>query len=63
MSATLRLAEQLISLPSVTPFDAGCIELIVARLQPLGFACEVFESGPKDFRVRNLWAKRHQTSV
>jgi acetylornithine deacetylase/succinyl-diaminopimelate desuccinylase-like protein len=46
MSATLRLAEQLISLPSVTPFDAGCIELIVARLQPLGFACEVIESGP-----------------
>ena len=63
MSATLRLAEQLISLPSVTPLDAGCIELIVARLQPLGFACEVFESGPKDFRVRNLWAKRHQPSV
>ena len=43
--ATLRLAEQLISLPSVTPFDAGCIELIVARLQPLGFACEVIEMG------------------
>jgi hypothetical protein len=46
-----RLAEQLIPLPSVTPFDAGCIELIVARLQPLGFACEVIESGPQDFRV------------
>lgn len=26
-----------------------CIELIVARLQPLGFACEVIESGPQDF--------------
>ena len=63
MSATLRLAQQLSSLPSVTPFDAGCIELIVARLQPLGFACEVIESGPQDFRVRNLWAKRHQPSV
>lgn len=34
MSATLRLAEHLISLPSVTPDDAGCIELIVERLRP-----------------------------
>ena len=57
MSATLRLAEQLISLPSVTPADAGCIDLVVARLQPLGFACEVIESGPPGQRVRNLWAK------
>ena len=45
MSATLRLAEHLISLPSVTPDDAGCIELIVERLRPLGFACELIESG------------------
>jgi len=63
MSATLRLAEHLISRPSVTPADAGCIDLISQRLQPLGFACEVIESGPQDFRVRNLWAKRHQPSV
>ena len=58
MSDTLRLAEQLISLPSVTPNDAGCIDLIMARLQPLGFACELIESGPPGQRVRNLWAKR-----
>jgi succinyl-diaminopimelate desuccinylase len=58
MSPTLRLAEQLIARPSVTPDDAGCMDLIMAQLQPLGFECEVIESGPTDFRVRNLWAHR-----
>lgn len=54
---TLRLAEQLIALPSVTPDDAGCQELIAQQLRPLGFECEFIESGPAHFRVRNLWAK------
>ncbi|WOP14303.1 succinyl-diaminopimelate desuccinylase [Ottowia sp. SB7-C50] len=58
MSPTRLLAEQLIARPSVTPQDAGCIDLIAARLAPLGFVCEVIDSGPADFRVRNLWAKR-----
>lgn len=58
MSRTLQLTEQLISLPSVTPDDAGCQDLIAARLQALGFACESIVSGPADFRVTNLWAKR-----
>ena len=58
MTATLRLAEQLISRPSVTPEDAGCQDIVAARLKPLGFACETLESGPEAFRVRNLWAKR-----
>ena len=56
--STLRLAEQLISRPSVTPDDAGCMDILVEALQPLGFVCEFIESGPADFRVRNLWAKR-----
>jgi succinyl-diaminopimelate desuccinylase len=55
---TLRLAEALIACPSVTPHDAGCQELIAQRLRPLGFACETLASGPADFRVTNLWAKR-----
>lgn len=58
MSRTLQLAEQLISLPSVTPEDAGCLDLLADRLAPLGFACERMDSGPADFRVSNLWAKR-----
>ena len=57
MSLTLQLAEQLISRPSVTPDDADCQALLVARLAPLGFVCETITSGPAHFRVTNLWAK------
>ena len=59
---TLRLAEQLIARPSVTPEDAGCMDLIADALKPLGFDCEFIDSGPETFRVRNLWAKRAGTS-
>ncbi len=55
---TLRLAEQLIARASVTPKDAGCMDVIAEQLRPLGFDCEFIESGPADFRVRNLWAHR-----
>lgn len=58
MSLTLNLAEQLISRPSVTPEDAGCLQLLTERLQPLGFVCEPMDSGPAEFRVQNLWSKR-----
>jgi succinyl-diaminopimelate desuccinylase len=63
MSRTLQLAEQLIARPSLTPDDAGCQDLIAARLAPLGFVCETIESGPADFRVKNLWAKRPSTQT
>ena len=56
--ATLRLAEQLIARDSTTPQDAGCMDVIAQRLQPLGFDCHFIDSGPESFRVRNLWAKR-----
>ena len=63
MSRTLRLAEQLISRPSVTPDDAGCQAILVARLEALGFTCETIASGPEHFRVVNLWAKREGFSA
>ncbi len=63
MSATLQLTEQLIACPSVTPEDGGCQDIIAARLKPLGFVCETIESGPADFRVKNLWAKRPASLV
>ncbi len=56
--ATLRLTEQLIACASVTPNDAGCMDIISARLKPLGFEYSFIDSGPETFRVRNLWAKR-----
>jgi succinyl-diaminopimelate desuccinylase len=51
---TLALAIELIARPSVTPEDGGCLDLIAARLAPLGFRPERFDSGG----VRNLWARR-----
>ena len=59
---TLRLAEQLIARPSVTPDDAGCMDILAEALKPLGFECEFIESGPETFRVCNLWAKRAGSS-
>ena len=58
MSRTLHLAEQLISRRSLTPEDDQCQRILRERLEPLGFACETVLSGPDDFRVTNLWAKR-----
>jgi len=51
---TLTLTRDLIARPSVTPEDAGCLELIAARLAPLGFVCERIDGGG----VSNLWARR-----
>ncbi|WP_342617683.1 succinyl-diaminopimelate desuccinylase [Rhodoferax sp. GW822-FHT02A01] len=58
MGSTLYLTEQLLARPSVTPLDEGCQQLIAERLAPLSFVCESIVSGPDDFRVTNLWAKR-----
>ena len=53
-SATVELACELISRPSVTPEDAGCQELMIETLTRLGFTIErlPFEE------VTNLWARR-----
>ncbi len=63
MTRTLHLAEQLISRPSVTPLDGDCQKIISERLTPMGFVCETVESGPADFRVVNLWAKRAAAGI
>ena len=51
---TLALAQALIARPSVTPEDAGCLDLIAEHLAPLGFTCERMDSNG----VSNLWARR-----
>jgi len=53
-TSTLALACELIACPSVTPEDAGCLELLASRLAPLGFRLERIDSGG----VCNLWARR-----
>jgi succinyl-diaminopimelate desuccinylase len=54
MSATLELARQLIARPSVSPADGGCQNLMIERLEALGFRIERLPFGP----VENFWAKR-----
>lgn len=51
---TLELTRALIARPSITPNDAGCLELIGAQLQTLGFTIERMDSNG----VANLWARR-----
>ncbi|WP_297480755.1 succinyl-diaminopimelate desuccinylase [uncultured Photobacterium sp.] len=53
-SPVIALAKDLMSRPSVTPEDAGCQQVMITRLQTLGFNIEtmVFED------TVNLWARR-----
>ncbi len=53
-SDTLALTRALIERRSLTPDDAGCQDLIAARLVPLGFRAEPLESNG----VRNTWLRR-----
>ncbi|MGV3614126.1 MAG: succinyl-diaminopimelate desuccinylase [Fimbriimonas sp.] len=52
MSSVLELLTQLLACPSVTPNDAGCQEIVAARLAAAGFAVERLRFGATD----NLWA-------
>jgi succinyl-diaminopimelate desuccinylase len=54
MSKTLELAKDLISRRSNTPEDAGCQEVMIKRLQPLGFKIERMRFGDVD----NFYARR-----
>ena len=51
---TLQLACELIARRSVTPDDAGCQQLMIERLEALGFAIEHLRFGDVD----NFWALR-----
>ncbi len=54
MSKTLELAKDLIARQSLTPEDAGCQEVMIKRLQPLGFRIERMRFG----NVDNFYARR-----
>jgi succinyl-diaminopimelate desuccinylase len=54
MSKTLELAIDLLKRQSNTPLDAGCQELMISRLEPLGFKIERMRFG----NVDNLYARR-----
>jgi len=54
MSATFDLACDLISRPSVTPDDMGCQEVMIQRLEAIGFTIERLRFDDVD----NFWARR-----
>jgi len=54
MSETLELAKDLISRNSTTPEDAGCQEVMIKRLEAIGFTVERLRFDDVD----NFWARR-----
>jgi succinyl-diaminopimelate desuccinylase len=55
---TLTLAQTLIARRSITPTDNGCQEILINRLEKLGFNIERMHFGEVD----NLWARRGNIS-
>lgn len=53
-SATIELAQALVSRASVTPEDGGCQELMIERLHAIGFEIERMRFDDVD----NVWARR-----
>lgn len=54
LNDTLALAQTLIARRSPTPFDNGCQEILIDRLEKIGFNIERIRCGEVD----NLWARR-----
>ena len=57
-TATLELSKELIARRSLTPDDAGCQEIMIERLEKLGFKIEKMRFG----NVDNFWARRGTTA-
>jgi len=55
---TLALAQALIARKSLTPSDDGCQDILINRLEKLGFHIETMRFG----QVDNLWARRGNSS-
>lgn len=58
MSETIKLAQQLVQIDSITPDDKGCQKIIADYLSPLGFKIENMPF----VEVTNLWARKGTTS-
>lgn len=57
MSDALDLTIELVKRPSISPDDAGCIDIIAARLEKIGFKIERLNFG----KTSNLWATHTST--
>jgi succinyl-diaminopimelate desuccinylase len=54
VSEALELTRNLVARPSVTPADEGCQQVLIERLEALGFRIERLRFG----NVENFWARR-----
>ena len=54
----LKLAKELIRKPSITPKDAGAINVLVKKLKSLGFKCQLINFN----NIKNLYAKFGKSS-
>ncbi|MGJ8562934.1 MAG: succinyl-diaminopimelate desuccinylase [Alphaproteobacteria bacterium] len=62
ISGAVSLAQDLIRRPSVTPIDAGAMDVLQARLSAMGFTCKRYPFGEGEDRVDNLYARRGKTA-
>ena len=62
MTDALSLAQDLIRCESVTPRDAGALDVLETELTRLGFACTRYPFGEGEHRVDNLYARRGTAS-
>ena len=54
----VKLAQELIKFPSVTPIDAGIMKFMEKKLKKLGFTTKIIEFKEKNFKpVKNLYAR------
>jgi succinyl-diaminopimelate desuccinylase len=58
----LELTQALIRCPSVTPTDAGALDVLAAALDGLGFTCHRLPFGEGEARVDNLYARLGDTA-
>ena len=56
LESSNELLFELIQCNSVTPNDAGCQDIIIKRLESIGFECERMNFG----KVKNIWAHRQE---
>lgn len=57
MNAVAQLTQELIRCPSITPEDAACQQILINRLEKLGFKITLLPFGS----VKNFWAQRGET--
>ena len=54
----LSFTKELIKIPSITPIDAGAIDLVTKRLKSLGFKCTILNFKDKNTpSIKNLYAR------